>query len=380
MIRTFQALGNVNPGFTQPEQIQTMRISIPFPLVREPERVARMQNDIVDKLSTIPGVRSVAFASGMPMEGFPPNWDAITVEGKTCFGSEIPPFRVFKSISPGLFQTAGTKLIAGRDYTWTDLYGHRPVVIISENLARELWGAPSAALGRRIATCLPKAPLQEVIGVVQDVHDNGVQEPSPAIVYWPSFGASPYIPGEVDIARTVTFAIRSQRAGTDGFLQQLNHAVWSVNASLPLASVRTMQDVYDQSLARTSFTLVMLGIAGTMALVLGIIGIYGVISYVVSQRRREIGIRLALGAGQGELRRMFVRYGLALAGMGVVIGLGAAAGLTRMMKSLLFGITPLDPLTYAAVPVVLVVAAVLASYLPARRAAAVDPVEALKAE
>src|SRR5439155_8937592 len=122
---------------------------------------------------------------------------------------------------------------------------------------------------RRIATCLPKAPLREVIGVVQDVHDNGVHEPAPAIVYWPSFGESAYFPAQVDIARAVTFAIRSQRAGSEGFLQQLNQAVWSVSASLPLASVRTMQDVYDQSMARTSFTLVMLGIAGTMALALG---------------------------------------------------------------------------------------------------------------
>jgi ABC-type antimicrobial peptide transport system permease subunit len=141
-----------------------------------------------------------------------------------------------------------------------------------------------------------------------------------------------------------------------------------------------MQDVYDKSLARTSFTLVMLGIAGTMALVLGIIGVYGVISYAVSQRRREIGIRLALGAQQGELKRMFVRQGLALAGVGVVIGLGAAVGLMRLMKSLLFGISPLDPLTYAAVPVVLVAATVLASYLPARRAAVVDPADALRSE
>ena len=252
--------------------------------------------------------------------------------------------------------------------------------MISENLARELWGTSSAALGKRMGTCLPGAPLREVIGVVQDVRDNGVHEPSPAIVYWPSFGENIYVPGEVDAARTVTFAIRSERAGSQSFLSQLNQAVWSVNGSLPLASVRTMQDVYDQSLARTSFTLVMLGIGGTMALVLGIIGIYGVISYAVSQRRREIGIRLALGAQQGELRRMFVRYGLALAGMGVAIGLGAAVGLMRLMKSLLFGISPLDPLTYAAVPVVLVAAAVLASYLPARRAAAVDPAETLRAE
>jgi ABC-type antimicrobial peptide transport system permease subunit len=180
--------------------------------------------------------------------------------------------------------------------------------------------------------------------------------------------------------RTVTFAIRSDRAGTEGFLNEIRQAVWSVNANLPVASERTMQEIYGQSLARTSFTLVMLGIAGAMALVLGIIGIYGVISYAVSQRRREIGIRLALGAQQGELRGMFVRHGLVLAGIGVVIGLGAAMVLTRLMTSLLFGISALDPLTYAAVPVVLVAAAMLASYLPARQASAVDPVEALKAE
>jgi ABC-type antimicrobial peptide transport system permease subunit len=156
--------------------------------------------------------------------------------------------------------------------------------------------------------------------------------------------------------------------------------VWSVNSNLPVAEVRTMQEIYDLSLARTSFTLVMLAIAGGMALVLGIIGIYGVMSYTVSQRRREIGIRLALGAQGGELKHMFVRHGLMLAGIGVVIGLGAAAGLTRLMKSLLFGISPLDPVTYVAVPLILALAAIVASYLPARRAAAVDPVQALKVE
>ena len=174
--------------------------------------------------------------------------------------------------------------------------------------------------------------------------------------------------------------MRSDLAGTEGLLSAVRKAVWSVNASLPLASVQTMQEIYGKSLARTSFTLAMLGIAAAMALVLGIVGIYGVISYAVSQRRREIGIRLALGAQQSELKGMFVRSGLALAGTGVSIGLVAAAGLMRLMKSLLFGISPLDPLTYVTVPLVLAGAAVLASYLPARRAAAMDPVEALKAE
>jgi ABC-type antimicrobial peptide transport system permease subunit len=155
--------------------------------------------------------------------------------------------------------------------------------------------------------------------------------------------------------------------------------VWSVNSSLPV-SPRTMSEVYDQALARTSFTLVMLAIAASMALLLGVVGIYGVISYAVSQRRREIGIRAALGAQQGELKGMFVRDGLALAGIGVVIGLGAAAGLTRLMSSLLYGITPLDPVTYLAVALFLILATVLASYLPARKAASVAPLEVLRAE
>src|SRR6185503_8084944 len=167
--------------------------------------------------------------------------------------------------------------------------------------------------------------------------------------------------------------------GTEGFLNELRQAVWSVNPTLPV-SPRTMRDVYDQSLARTSFTLVMLAIAATMALTLGVVGIYGVISYVVTQRRREIGIRAALGAQQGELRRMFVWQGLVLASVGVVIGLGASAVLTRLMSTLLYGVTPLDPMTYAVVPVILLIATVLASYLPARRAASVDPIEALGSE
>jgi ABC-type antimicrobial peptide transport system permease subunit len=179
--------------------------------------------------------------------------------------------------------------------------------------------------------------------------------------------------------RAVTFVVRTERTVTEGFLNQLRQAVWSVNPSLPV-SPRTMRDVYDQALAPTSFTLVMLAIAGAMALLLGVVGIYGVISYTVTQRRREIGIRAALGARQAELKRMFVRHGLVLSGTGVVIGLGAAAGLTRLMSSLLYGITPLDPVTYVAVPLVLVTVTVLASYVPARRAASVDPVEALRVE
>jgi putative ABC transport system permease protein len=379
MIRTFQALRTVQPGFTTADHLQTMRIAIPPSLIAKPEQVLRLQNDIQDKLAAIAGVTSVGFANDMPMEGFGSMWDCIFAEDKTYPANEIPPLRFYKYVSPEFFHTAGTRIVAGRDLTWTEVYNLRPVVILSDNLARELWGAPSAAVGKRIRE-FPGMPWHEVIGVVEDVRENGVQEKSPEIVYWPSIGTNIVGRSPLNAIRTVTFVVRSDRAGTESFLNQVRQAVWSVNASLPVASAQTMQEIYGKSLARTSFTLVMLAIAGVMALVLGVIGLYGVISYAVSQRRREIGIRLALGAEPNELRKMFVLQGLTLAGVGVALGLVVATGLMQLMKSLLFGISPFDPLTYAAVPVVLVAAATLASYLPARRASSVDPVEALRAE
>ena len=379
MIRTAQALRTVEPGFTDAEHLQTVRISIPPSLIPEPQLVIRTQNNLADKLRAIPGVTSVGFASEAPMEAEPPNWDNVFPEGKVYAGN-VAPLRRFENLSPGFLHTTGARLAAGRELTWTDLYGLRPMVLISENLARELWDTPSAAVGKRLRQ-YPSMPWQEIIGVVQDVRQNGIQEKAPEIVYWPVLTRDYFAPnGGLNATRAVTFVIRSERAGTEGFLSQVRQTVWSVNASLPLASVRTMREIYDESLATTSFTLVMLGIAGAMAMMLGLIGIYGVISYTVSQRTREIGIRVALGADPKALRWLFVRYGLALAGAGTVTGLAAAAGLTRLMKSVLFGISPVDPLTYTAVPLVLVAATLLASYVPARRAAAVDPAETLRAE
>jgi predicted permease len=379
MIRTFQALRGVDPGFTHPESIQTMQIDIPPSLIAAPERVVRTQNAILDKLTAIPGAASVGFAASVPMDGLEFNWDSIEAEDKVYPQGEIPPLRFYEYVAPGFFRTTGARIVAGRDMTWTEVYGLRPVVLLSENLAREMWGSPSAAIGKRVRE-YSGMPWREVIGIVQDVRQTGVQEKAPEIVYWPTMMGNMFGPGQVNAMRAVTFVIRSPRAGTQSFLDQVRQAVWSVNASLPVASVRTMQEIYDRSLARTSFTLVMLAIAGAMALLLGLIGIYGVIAYAVSQRRREIGIRVALGAQQSELRRMFVSHALTLTAVGVAIGLAASAGLMRLMKSLLFGITPLDPFTYASVPVVLLAAALAASYLPARRAAAVDPVETLRAE
>jgi ABC-type antimicrobial peptide transport system permease subunit len=207
-----------------------------------------------------------------------------------------------------------------------------------------------------------------------------VQDKAPEIVYWPPMMEYLFGRKTADTVRTETFVVRSERAGTEAFLNEVRQAVWSVNSNLPLASVRTMQGVYDKSVARTSFTLVMLGIAGAMALALGIIGIYGVISYTVSQRKREIGIRLALGAQGEDVVKMVLGQGAKMALTGVGIGIGGAFGLTPLMRSLLFGVTAQDPQTFAAVAALLILVALLACYIPARRATRVDPMVALRYE
>ncbi len=158
MIRSFQALRAVAPGFTEPDRLQTVQLSIPTSLVPEPERVARLQQAIVDKLAAIPGVESAAFSTQMPMAVTSPDWDVVSPEGKGYPENEVPPLRLFKSVSPGLLRTTGTRLIAGRDFTWPDLYDARNYILVSENLAREFWGTPAAALGKRVRT-LPQSAV-----------------------------------------------------------------------------------------------------------------------------------------------------------------------------------------------------------------------------
>ncbi|WP_236657317.1 FtsX-like permease family protein [Acidisarcina polymorpha] len=385
MIRTFLVMRSVDPGFSDPASLQVMRLSIPETLVRDATTVVHTQNAILDKLAAIPGVSSTGFAASIPMSGAEPNWDDIFAEGIT-YKDGVAPLRLYNYISPGYFHTAGTRFVAGRDFSWAEVYGVWPVGIVSEGLARELWGTPQAAIGKRFRE-FDGMPWHEVVGVVQDVRENGVDQVSPATVYWPSLmdNSAPWLvdpsdPKKLGAWRTVYFAIRSSRAGTQVFINEMQQAVWSVNANLPVADISTMQDIYGESMSRTSFTLVMLAIAGSMAVALGILGIYGVISYAVAQRTREIGIRMALGAKKAELAWMFVRSALVLTGVGTAVGLGAAAALMCLMRALLFGISPLDPITFASVPIALVAAAALASYLPARRTAAINPVEALRAE
>jgi predicted permease len=376
MIRTFQAMRNVQPGFAAPSQVQTMRLSISQAVVSDPTRVVRMQQDILTGLATLPGVTSVAFASALPMESEFENNMAITAEGETLTEG-IPPMRRTKSVTPGYFHTLGIPLLAGHDFTWTDVNERRPVVIVSQNLAREIWGVPSNAIGKRVRVGRA-GPWNDVIAVAGDVYDSGVDQAPPATVYFRagvSGGAA-----QTFVAREVTFAIRSPRTGSDGLINQLGEAVWSVHSGLPLARVQTLEDVYNQSMARTSFTLVMLAIAGTMALTLGMIGVYGVVSYAVSRRRREIGVRLALGAARTDILRQFLGQTVRVSAVACVCGLVLSLALTRLMTGLLYGVSATDATTMVAVVACVLLVAMLAAMIPATRAAFIQPMRTLREE
>jgi len=378
MIRTFQQLNDVNPGFAKPGEVQTMQVTIPQASLPDMELTARKQNQILDRIASLPGLTSAAYMTDVPMGGGV-TADLLTPEGKVLRPGETPRSVQTRFLSPGLFGALGIPLVRGRDLTWADLYEKRAVVLISQELARLEWGSPEKALGKRLRGSSAADEWKEIIGVVGDVRDRGLNQPVTPTVYFPVLGQRVYN-NPAYVFRSVTYVIRSPRTGTPAFLDEIRKAVWAVDSNLPLVNVRTMSDILDESMARTSFTLVMLAIAGAMELLLGVIGIYGVISYAVSQRTREVGIRIALGAESGQVRSMFVRQGLVLTAVGVAVGLGGAVALTRWMASLLFEVSPLDPVTYVAVSVVLIVAATLASYLPSRRATRIDPVDALRAE
>ena len=375
MIRTFQALRRVGPGFSRPQEVETFRVSIPASLVAE--TVVRTEEAILRKIEVLAGVTAVGIVNELPMEGSANSNHPLYAEDRVLPDGSIPPIRRFRMVSPGYGAAIGSRLVAGRDITWEETYSQAPVALISENLAREWWQDPRAAIGKRIRTGLHD-DWRKVVGVLEDLHDDGLDQKPPAMVYWPLWQKN--WAGTGYIMRRVAFAIRTPRAGSAGFRRELERAVAGVNGNLPLADMKTLEAVYDRFLARASLTLALLAIAGAMALLLGLVGIYGVISYSVSQRSREIGIRLALGATLGGVVRLFVHHALAVSGIGAACGLAAALVLTRLMKSLLFDVSPADPLTYCSAAAGLILAAVLASYLPARRAARVDPVESLRVE
>lgn len=379
MVRSFLALRSVDPGFRTGDAL-TFVVTIPSSVASDREETMAMWRQMRDGLESIPGVTDVAGVRGRPLSGWRSS-DPIFVEGRPQVEGEIPPVRRFNWAMPGYFEAMHIPLVAGRTMEWGDVDEVRDVAVVSEELARELFGRADAALGRRIATlALDGSAMawKEIVGVVGSVHEDGFDEDVTAAVYWPMAQHDLYGATEIDYQRSMGFVVFAEAAVMPGLLEASRRVVAGVSASLPIAQPRTMRELVDDSLARTSFAMVMLGIAGAVALLLGAIGIYGVISYAVSQRKREIGLRIALGAERGHVSVMVVRQGLTLTALGVVLGLAAALALTRLMASLLFGVDPVDLPTFAAVSASLASVALLASWIPADRATRVDPATALR--
>ena len=377
MIRTFLAMRQVDPGFTRADEVVTLRISIPESLIKDPDQTARTHEQIVRRIEQIPGVSSVGLSSSITMDGFDSN-DPVFVEDFPGPADRLPPIRRFKWIGENYFATMGRRQIAGRTITWTDIYNRAPIVMVSENFAREYWKDPASAVGKRVRES-PKNPWRTIVGVVADERDDGAARPAPAVVYWPMI-ITQFWDNPVMVFRNMGYAIRTSRLESPTLLKEIQQAVWGVNPNLPVASVQTLNEIRANSMAQTSFALVMLSIAAAVALLLGIVGIYGVISYIATQRTREIGIRIALGAARRDVSRLFLRHGFVLAAVGIALGMVAAAFVTRVMSTLLFGVGALDAMTYVAVAAGLGATALLASYLPALRAARVDPAVALRWE
>ena len=380
MFRSFQSLRGMDPGFRNPDEVLALRLYIPGNEAPRGADVATAFEMIARRLQQVPGVSSVGLATAIPMGGGN-NVNPFVVQGRELESEGATIIRRHKWIGPNYLETMQISLLMGRTVTWDDIHARAPVALLSETLAREVFGSPEEALGQYVAARPDPPQWKEIIGIVTDVREDGMDQPPPALVYWPHVTLGFWegnAADQVQVWRGAGFAIRSTRVNTPGFLEDVQDAIWEVSPNLPLMGVRPLTELMAASMARTSFTLILLGIAGGVALLLGLVGVYGVISYTVSQRGRELGMRMAIGAQPGQVQRMVLKQGFALAGVGVALGLGLALGLTRLMSALLFGVSAVDPIGAGAVAAGLLTVALLASYLPARRAAKVDPMTALR--
>jgi putative ABC transport system permease protein len=369
MIKSFSRLQSVDPGF-DPDNLLTMRVDLPATKYAEDPRVVAFYRQAVERLSTLPGVRSATAINYLPFYSGLGARTSFSIEGREAPPPGQEPSTDVRVTDENYFRTLNIPVLRGRTFTAQEAAENRPVMVISESLAKKYFPNEDP-VGRRISVEMQEnPPMSEIIGVVGDVRYDKldgelypmVYETMPQLTY-----------------NAMTFVLR-----TDGDPLALSAAarreVQQIDPELPLADVRTLESWIGESVSRTRFGTLLLTVFAGVALLLAVVGIYGVMSYSVAQRQHEIGIRMAMGAQRRDVVWLVVGHGLTLTGAGVLLGALGAFGLTRLMSGLLYGVSATDPVTFGGVALVLASAALLACYLPARRATRIDPMQALRYE
>ncbi|MEA2559192.1 MAG: putative transport system permease protein [Acidobacteriota bacterium] len=382
MLKSFWGLADVDPG-VKPEGVLTLRLDLPEPEYPDVHVTARFVGQLLEKVRAIPGVERAGTVNVLPLTGFRDN-STHSMEDHPLPPDTVPPVLGTRFISPGYFEAMGIPLLEGKGFDRIDPQKRSGEVLVSKSVADRFWPGRSP-LGRRLTPGLAAdGRWATIVGVVGDVREEGLHKPVAESVYYPLVRLDLREEGEEEwVPRSFALVVKSKgdpNRDPISLAKPVQRAIWSLNPNLALAQVRSMSQVVERSMARTSFTLVLLAIGAAVALLLGAVGIYGVISYVVSQRTQEIGVRMALGAKRADVSGMILKEGLALALLGIGLGLAGALAVTRFMQALLFEVSTTDPATFAAVPLLLAAVALLASYLPARRAAGVEPLEAIRYE
>jgi putative ABC transport system permease protein len=387
MVRSFQKLRAVDPGFDASSAV-TFGIGLPngkYPTRRDAVAIHRA---IVERLSALPGVTAASVSTCLPLAG-PCFGNGLLVDGEAPDALSARPFTWFRAVGPGYFQATGMRLLRGRFIDRDDIDRHEPNIVVNKAFA-DIFFPDADPIGRRVKSStppnssLPAPPWLTIVGVVSNTPTSALTEPTPnSQLYMPmSIAGGPDIPAQALIGpniNTMSYIVRSATPPSD-LVAAVSNVVREVDGNLALAQVRTLQSILDAASEAVAFTMVLIAIAAAVALLLGVIGIYGAMSYIVSQRTGEIGVRLALGAEPSSVAGMIVRQGGVVALAGIVIGVGAAWAGSRFIASLLYGVSPRDPGVFVTTTLMLLGAALLACWLPARRASRLSPVEALRTE
>jgi predicted permease len=381
MARSFAELRSVQPGFNATSTF-TFRLTLPEARYPSSDQAVGAITRIVDRLAALPDVRAAGVVTKLPLDDEARRDTALFVEDRPLAAGSFPNIHQVAYASPDYFRALGIPMLAGRTLEAARRERVRREVVVSRALAARYWSGGAAAVGKRVRLN-PGGAWYTIVGVVGDVRGTALEQPPDEMIYLPLV-TTPRDTERDQLAlgtwtpRELAFVVRG--AGAVPTSARVDGVVRSVDPTIPIYRARSMTDIVDRASARTAFTLLLLAVASAAALALGAVGIYGVISYAVSQRRREIGVRIALGARPKDVSRMVSRQAIAVAALGIALGVVGALAMTQALAALLYGVSPTDPATLVGAAALLLLVAVVASWLPARRAARVDPVQALRVE